>query len=224
MSIAPESLAASRFRELRKLDEKIQKLSQDLAEAREVVGVLTTEKAAAAQRDKQAYASALSEGKARPAKREEEKVAAELSDTELRAEALKLAIDSALDERAKLLKENHPVWRLKAMRELSKAKTRYEAAITELEAARDALSDEAALVAWLDSGSSISAATDLLGGRIGADREGRQPVNFSRTIEELRRDAEHLAGHPDRGEAPESRIDVARVKVGAVFSEWTGGN
>jgi AmiR/NasT family two-component response regulator len=33
MSIAPESLAASRFRELRKLDEKVQKLSQDLAEA-----------------------------------------------------------------------------------------------------------------------------------------------------------------------------------------------
>jgi hypothetical protein len=66
MSIAPESLAASRFRELRKLDEKVQKLGRDLAEAREVVDVLTTEKAAAAQRDKQAYASALSEGKARP--------------------------------------------------------------------------------------------------------------------------------------------------------------
>jgi hypothetical protein len=211
MSIAPESLAASRFRELRKLDEKIQKLSQDLVEARDVVGVLTTEKAAAAQRDKQAYASALSEGKPRPAKREEEKVAAELADTELRAEALKLAIDSALDERAKLLAENHPLWRRAAMKELSRAKTRYEGAIEELAAARDGLSDEAALVAWLDSGSSAAAATDLLGGRTGADARGRAPVNFSRTIEELRADAEHLAEFPVARDDPvaEPRHELA---------------
>src|SRR5215211_6991655 len=103
MSIAPESLAASRFGELRKLDEKIQKLSRDLAEAAAEAARLEGEKAAAAQRDKQAYAVALAAGRGRPAKREEQKVAAQLEDTELRAEALRLAIDSVLDERAKLL-------------------------------------------------------------------------------------------------------------------------
>jgi len=35
MSIAPESLAASRFHELRKLDEKVKRLGQELAEARQ---------------------------------------------------------------------------------------------------------------------------------------------------------------------------------------------
>jgi len=211
MSIAPESLAATRFRELRKLDEKVQKLSQDLAEAREVVGVLATEKAAAAQRDRQLYADALAEGKGRPAKREEEKVAAELEDTELRAEALKLAIDSALDQREKLLAANHPLWRRAAMKELSRAQRRYQDAIEELALARDGLSDEAALVAWLDSGSTAAAATDLLGGRTGADREGRQPVNFSRTIEELRRDCEHLAEFPVARDDPiaEPRHELA---------------
>jgi hypothetical protein len=38
------------------------------------------------------------------------------------------------------------------MRELARARSRYESAITELEQARDALSGEATLIAWLDSG------------------------------------------------------------------------
>jgi hypothetical protein len=196
MSTAPESLAAERFRELRKLDEKVKRLSQDLAEARQAGERLEGDRAAAERRDRQAYAAALAEGRGRPARREEEKVASELEDTELRAEALRLAVDSALDERAKLLAANHPLWRRVAMKELARARTRYDNAISELEASRDSLSDEAALVSWLDSGSSAAAATDLLGGRTGADREGRQPVNFSRTIEELRRDCEHLAEFP----------------------------
>jgi predicted S18 family serine protease len=147
MSTAPESLAAERFRELRKLDEKIKRLSQDLGEATQAGERLKGDRAAAKQRDREAYAAALAEGKGRPARCQEKEVAAELEDTELRVEALRLAVDSALDERAKLLKANHPVWRLRAMRELAKAKTRYQSAIEELEAARDGLSDEASLVA-----------------------------------------------------------------------------
>lgn len=196
MSIAPESLAASRFRELRKLDEKVQKLGRDLAEAREVVDVLTTEKAAAAQRDRQSYANAIVAGKPRPAKREEEKVIAELEDAELKAEALALAVDAALDERARLLEQNRSGWRRQSMRELARARSRYESAIAELEAARDALSGEATLITWLDSGASADAASDPLGGRTGTDAHGRQPMSFVRTLEELRRDAEHLASFP----------------------------
>jgi hypothetical protein len=211
VSIAPESLAASRFRELRKLDEKIKKLGLDLAEAREVVEVLTAERAAAAQRDRQLYADALARGEGRPAKREEERVAAELGDAALRAEALGLAIDSTFDARARPLAANHPLWRRAAMKELSRAQQRYQDAIEELALARDGLSDEAALVAWLDSGSSAAAATDLLGGRTGADREGRQPVNFSRMIEELRRDCEHLAEFPVARDDPaaEPKLELA---------------
>jgi hypothetical protein len=224
MSSAPESLASERFRELRKIDEKVWRLSQDLAEAREVIGTMAAEKTASAYRDRQLYADALAEGKGRPAKREEEKVAAELADTEVRAEALKLAVESALDARAKLLKQNHPLWRQQAMRELTKAKKRYESAICELEAARDGLSDEATLVAWLDSGSQAAAANDLLGGRVGADPSGRQPVNFARTIEELCQDCEHLANHPatHTESAASPRLELAHG-AGAQGPQWEGG-
>jgi hypothetical protein len=136
--------------------------------------------------------------------REETKVSAELEDAELKAEALALAIDAALDERTKLLEQNRPGWRRQSMRELARAKTRYESAIAELEAARDALSGEATLIAWLDSGASAEAASDPLGGRAGTDASGRPPMSFSRTLEELRQDAEHLAAHPVNRDDPPS--------------------
>lgn len=81
MSIAPESLAASRLRELRKLDGKVERLGQDLAEARQAGERLEAERASAKRRDQEAYAAALGEGKGRPSRREEEKVAAEQEDT-----------------------------------------------------------------------------------------------------------------------------------------------
>jgi hypothetical protein len=119
-----------------------------------------------------------------------------LADTELRAEALTLAVESALDARAKLLKQNHPLWRQQAMRELTKAKKRYESAICD----------------------------DLLGGRVGADLSGRQPVNFSRTLDELRQDCEHLAEHPltHTEPAPSPRLELAHG-AGARGLQWEGG-
>jgi hypothetical protein len=205
MSIAPESLAASRFRELRKLDEKVERLGRDLAEARQAGERLEAERASAKRRDQEAYAAALGQGKGRPSRREEGKVAAEQEDTELRIEALRLAVDSALDERTKLLKANHPLWRLKAMRTLASAKTRYADAIAEIEAARDSLSDEAALVGWLDGGAGIAAATDSLGGRIGAVPGEEQPLSFALVLDELRRDLEHLVEHPVSRHDPQPR-------------------
>jgi hypothetical protein len=222
MSTAPESLAAERFRELRKADEKVQKLGQDLAEAREVVGVLTNKKAAAARRDKEAYAAALGAGKGRPSKREEPEVGAALEDAEVRSEALKLAIDAALDERARLLKANHPAWRLKATRKLAKAKRRYDDAIAELENARDGLSDEASLLGWLDGGAGIEAASDQLGGRVG-DAEGRAPLSCTAVLAELRRDGDAIAAHPVTRDDPHLHVASEHVKVGALLgSQWGG--
>jgi hypothetical protein len=97
------------------------------------------------------------------------------------------------------------------MRELARVKGRYENAIAELEAARDGLSGEATLIAWLDSGASAEAAVDPLGGRIGTDARGRAPMSFSRTLEELRQDCEHLASHPVTRDDPasEPRLELA---------------
>lgn len=97
------------------------------------------------------------------------------------------------------------------MRELSKAQRRYTDAISELESARDALSGEASLISWIDSGSSADAASDPLGGRIGTDAHGRGPLSFARTIEALRGDAAHLAEYPVARDDPvaEPRRELA---------------
>ena len=198
----PEDLAKQRFKPVARALEKIARLGTELAETRARVEQLERERAAAAHRDRQAYAAALSEGKGKPSSREEAKVAAELEEAEEKAEALALAVDSALDERAKLLDQNRSGWRRQSMRELAKARSRYESAIAELEAARDALSGEATLIAWLDTGANAEAASDPLGGRVGTDATGRPAISFSRTLEELRQDAEHLAAHPVNRDNP----------------------
>jgi hypothetical protein len=221
MSIAPESLAQGRFKPLAKVDEKVARLSRDLAEARQSVTNLETKQAIAARRDKQAYAAALSEGKGRPSKREEPKVTAELEDMGLRAEALRLAVDSALDERAKLLKANHPLWRRQTQRELERASSRYERAISELESARDGLSDEAALVGWLDGHPGVEAASDQLGGRVG-DAEGRAPLSFTAVVAELRRDGAAIAAHPATRHERHPHLASEHVKVGAILEGWRG--
>jgi hypothetical protein len=97
------------------------------------------------------------------------------------------------------------------MRTLARAKNRYDIAIGELEAARDALSDEAGLLDWLDTGAGASAANDQRGGRIGHDRRGRPPMSFSRVLEELRGNGEAIAQHPvSRNDAPaEPRLELA---------------
>jgi len=66
-------------------------------------------------------------------------------------------------------------------------------------------------VTWLDSGAGVDAATDQLGGRVGTDASGRAPVSFSRMLEELRTDAERLAGYPASHDDPpaEPRLELA---------------
>jgi hypothetical protein len=207
----PEDVARSRFRPMAKVYEKTTRLAAELQETRAQVERLTTEQAAAAHRDRLAYAAALSEGKGRPASCEEAKVSAELEDAELKADALTLALDAAFDERARLIEQNRSGWRRQSMRELARARSRYESAITELEQARDALSGEATLITWLDSGASADAASDPLGGRIGTDARGRPALSFGRTLEELRRDVEHLASFPASHDDPasEPKLELA---------------
>jgi hypothetical protein len=144
---------------------------------------------------------------------------APVEEAELKAEALSLAVDSALDERTKLLDQNRSAWRRQSMRELVRAKSCYENAIAELEAARDALSGEATLIAWLDTGASAEAASDPLGGRVGVDATGRPAISFSRTLEELRQDAEHLAAHPVNRDDPQPRLRPELV-TGARPKGW----
>ena len=60
-------------------------------------------------------------------------------------------------------------------------------------------------VARLDGGAGIAAATDSLGGRIGALPGEGQPLSFALVLEELRRDLEHLVEHPVSRDDPQPR-------------------
>jgi hypothetical protein len=189
----PESLAATRWKEIRRAHEQITKAQTAQAKSQARLQELRDQIGPAEFRDRAALGQALVDGKAEPAS-EAAKLKAELEQEERNAEALALAVQSAHGRIAELVAANRREWRKETLRELSRALARYREAITALEDTRDtreALSSEATLVTWLDSGAGVDAATDLLGGRVGTDAGGRPPVSFSRMLEELRADAEH---------------------------------
>ncbi len=206
----PESLAATRWKEIRRAHEQITKAQTAQAKSQARLEELRDQIGPAEFRDRAALGQALVDGKAEPAS-EAAKLKAELEQEERNGEALALAVQSAHGRIAELVAANRREWRKEALRELSRAVARYRAAITEVEDAREALSSEATLVTWLDSGAGVDAATDLLGGRVGTDASGRSPVSFSRMLEELRADAEHLAGYPATHDDPpaEPRLELA---------------
>lgn len=206
----PESLAATRWKEIRRAHEQITKAQTAQAKSQARLQELRVLIGPAELRDRAALGQALVEGKAEPAS-EAAKLKAELEQEERNAEALALAVQSAHGQVAELVAANRREWRKEALRELSRKVARYKDAITEVEDAREALSSEATLVTWLDSGAGVDAATDLLGGRVGTDASGRPPMSFSRMLEELRADAERLAGYPASHDDPpaEPRLELA---------------
>jgi hypothetical protein len=208
--VNPESLAATRGKPIRQAHEQTEKAQKAQAKSQARLQELRTQIGPAELRDRAALGQALVDGKAEPAS-EAAKLKAELEQEERNAEALALAVQSAHGRIAELVAANQDEWRKEAMRELSRKVARYQDAIADLEDAREALSSEATLVTWLDSGAGVDAATDLLGGRLGTDASGRPPMSFSRTLEELRADAERLAAYPATHDDPpaEPRLELA---------------
>jgi hypothetical protein len=102
-------------------------------------------------------AAALVNGKPEPPS-EAGEVEAELWREQERTEALVSAAAAARSEIPKLVDENRARWMRRAEQEIVKASGRYEKAIVELEAAREALDGEAKLLAWLSVGEGSNAA------------------------------------------------------------------
>jgi hypothetical protein len=103
------------------------------------------------------------------------------------------------------VQQNRGGWYRQTLGDLTKAEGRYLAAIDELGAARDGLSDTASLLRWISAGGAATAevANDSLSGRVGTDiANPRPPVSFSATIAELRRDAQRLSDSPAELEDP----------------------
>lgn len=173
----PEDLAAGRFKLVRQAREHTSKVEQAHATSRARVEELRARVGPAEHRDRQALGAALVEGKAAPAS-QAEKLKAELAQEEQNLEALTQTVGDAYGQTGRLVRDNREAWLGQTLRELGKAKSRYEEAIAELEAAREGLKNEATLLNWLSTGD------------IG---ETSSPLAFTGTLDELRRDCEHLA-------------------------------
>jgi hypothetical protein len=219
--VNPQDLAADRFKPIRQAEEQISRTEAAHVKAVERLEQLRVKLAGARRRDEWALGQALVDGKAEP-QPEAEQIRVEIERQELRVEALRLAIGKARREIPALVEANRAGWCRQAMRELSRMQQRYGAAIEELQASREALSDSATLIAWLKRGDLAEAASDSLAGRNNLTALGPPVLAFSRVLAALREDVEHLAGHPARGEEPEPRIDAARVKAGALLSSGWG--
>jgi hypothetical protein len=210
MSTNPQDLAAARWKPIRRAEARIAEAEAKHAASRARLQQLAAEIGPAEHRDRQALGQALVDGKPEPAA-EAANLRTELEQEQRRADALALAVNAAHKEIAALVADNKAEWRAQAMRQLASAQRRYLAAIAALATARDALSDEASLVTWLDSGAGAAAASDPLGGRVGHGSTGRPPMSFSRVLEELRADAEAIAEHPATRDEPAAspRLELA---------------
>jgi hypothetical protein len=203
----PEDAAAERFKPIRQAREHIAKAEQAYASAVARLEELRGKVGPAERHDRERLGEALVAGKSEPPA-EAEQLRAEVVRQEARVEALRDATALARGEIPKLVDANRAGWRRQAMRELGREKHRYEAAINELQAAREALVDVATMISWLDSGDLGEATTGLA---------------LDRMLVELRNDAEHLAAHPDRRPQPEPQIDIGRMRDGAAAASlWEG--
>jgi hypothetical protein len=209
--VNPVDLAAARFKPVKQALERIAKAEQAQAKARARLEELRGAVGPAETRDKWRLGHALVDGKAEPPS-EAAKLKAELEQEERRVEAINSAVEAAHGVISHLVAEHRDSWRRQAVRALGEAKSRYEAAIAELEAARVELIDEATLITWLDRGEMGEAANPAL--------------DFPRTVEELRADVRHLAAHPDTrrgGLEVEPQIDIGRMRDGAAAASLWGG-
>ncbi|MEK6275989.1 MAG: hypothetical protein AABM30_11735 [Actinomycetota bacterium] len=220
----PQDIAAGRFREIRKAEAEIVKTEAALAKATARLEELRGELPQAVGSDRTALAAALVDDKSEP-EGKAEAIRAEIVQQELRVEALHDAVSVARQRIPALVKENKVAWRRRGTQELGEARARYENAISELEAAREGLNGAATLLSWLDSGDVCDAANDALGGLRRVESAAERPViAFSRAIEELRGDCEHLAtlaDTPRDNREPQPRFELATGGVaGMRVSDW----
>jgi chromosome segregation ATPase len=208
-----EDIAAERWKPIRQAREEIAKAEARLAVSHTQLEKLRAELPRAEAEDRRALGEAIVAGRSEP-KPKAEKLRAELAAEKRRNDALMDAVRQAHGEIGRQVEQNRASWHRDALMELGKAQSRYTDAIAELEAARDALSGEASLCVWVSSGSAsvAEAASDPLSGRVGIDAAGKSAMSFSQVLEELRRDAEHLAAHPVEHDEPAGHLAWERIR------------
>jgi hypothetical protein len=156
-----------------------------LAGGQAKLGELRDELGPAEARDELALGRALLASKAEP-RSEADAIREQITAQERRVSALQRAYADVQKQLTAVIRDNRSAWHRQTLGEIVKARTRYEAAVTELDAARENLSSIVTLAAWVSSGGTFSAeaANDRL--------SGGGSLGFGEVLAALRADLEHL--------------------------------
>ena len=152
----PTDLARERWKPFRQAQERIEKAAAHHARERERLAELEAQLTLAERDDELALGRALLDGKPEPASTAD-KVREEIADRQRRVKALERAHTEAHNELAATIEAHRQPWSRDAIRETAKAKNRYEAAVAELEDARENLSAVVGLFGWVSSGGASTA-------------------------------------------------------------------
>jgi uncharacterized protein YukE len=176
---------ARRWKPYRIAVERADKAAKALQEARSRLDQLRSELGPAEAEDQLALGRALLDGKAEPASRVAQ-IHEEIRAQERRVAALERALAETHEQIAAVIAEHKSSWRRESLTGISKAGVRYQAALTELEDARENLSSAVGLNEWVSAGGAAA-------GEPANDRlAGNGSLGFSQVLAALRADLEHL--------------------------------
>jgi chromosome segregation ATPase len=181
----PADEAIQRWKPFRAASEQVDKAHDAVQAAQAKLGELRDELDPATARDELALGRALLASKPEP-KSEADAIRAQITAQERRVSALERARAETQEQLTAVIQENRNAWYRQTLGETVKARTRYEAALAELEAARENLSSVVTLGEWVSSGgaSFAEAANDRL--------SGGGSLGFGQVLTALRADLEHL--------------------------------
>jgi hypothetical protein len=196
---------ARRWKPYRIALERADKAATALQEARAKLERLRSDLGPAEAEDQLELGRALLDGKAEPPSQVAQ-IRAEIQAQERRVSALERAHAEAHGQIAAVIAEHKSSWRREALTEISKAGTRYEAALTELEDARENLSSAVGLNEWVASGG--AAAGEPANERLAGDGS----LGFSQVLAALRADLQHLTYFDSMERETPVRIALERVQ------------
>jgi hypothetical protein len=181
----PADEAIQRWKPYRSASEQVAKANDTWQEAQAKLRELRDELDPATARDELALGRALLASKPEP-KSEADAIRAQITAQERRVSALERARAETQEGLTAVIQENRNAWYRQTLGETVKARTRYQAALAELEAARENLSSVVTLGEWVSSGgaSFAEAANDRLA--------GGGSLGFGEVLAALRADLEHL--------------------------------
>jgi hypothetical protein len=176
---------ARRWKPYRNAVERAEKAATALQEARARLGQLRSDLGPAEAADSLALGKAILAGQDEPPSKVAQ-IQEEVRAQERRVSALERAHADAQEQIASVIAEHKSSWHRETLSEISKARRRSEAALAELEAARDNLSSIVGLNEWVASGGAAA-------GEPANDRlAGNGLLGFSEVMAALRADLEHL--------------------------------